>query len=418
MVAHADGSRPGDPNESQTAIASWSLDRKLFAIGLLAVVPLFVLLQSALVGFSRVDKANRMVEQIGVAERFHQDGDMMHDALRADVLNALAASEGVSRDPNAAVLADLHQHADNFRDDLRRVRQVDVNGQVRVALNREQPALQSYISKAETIAHGAFNDYPRARAELPHFIGAFDKLAMVQARVTDQLSAAVARTHARAGEEVLVARHRVLGAGAIALVLVVVISLLLSRLGRRVVRSERVKDEFISTVSHELRTPLTAIRGALGLLAGGALGSISDKGRRMVDIAAVNTERLSRLINDLLDIEGKVAMERVRCDSAILVIRTVAEMNVMAASNGVALIVQDQGAGEVRADPDRIIQVLTNLISNAIKFSLRRRGSHLYAAQRQRGSLQRSGLRQRHPAGQAGGDLRALQAGRLIRLTR
>ena len=82
--------------------------------------------------------------------------------------------------------------------------------------------------------------------------------------------------------------------------------------------TERLKDEFTSVVSHELRTPLTSIRGSLGLLAGGALGQIPEQGQRMLDIAVANTDRLVRLINDILDIErmesGRVEMARRECD--------------------------------------------------------------------------------------------------------
>lgn len=64
---------------------------------------------------------------------------------------------------------------------------------------------------------------------------------------------------------------------------------------------DQIKDEFVSVVSHELRTPLTAIRGSLGLLASGRLGTLQEKGQRMLDIAVANTDRLVRLINDILD---------------------------------------------------------------------------------------------------------------------
>ena len=66
---------------------------------------------------------------------------------------------------------------------------------------------------------------------------------------------------------------------------------------------ERLKNEFVSVVSHELRTPLTSIRGSLGLLAGGAVGELSPPAQRMAVIATENTERLIRLINDILDLE-------------------------------------------------------------------------------------------------------------------
>src|ERR1039458_6618930 len=66
---------------------------------------------------------------------------------------------------------------------------------------------------------------------------------------------------------------------------------------------DTVKDEFISTVSHELRTPLTSIRGALGLLSAGLLGDVSEKATSLLRIAVANSDRLVRLINDILDLE-------------------------------------------------------------------------------------------------------------------
>jgi len=135
---------------------------------------------------------------------------------------------------------------------------------------------------------------------------------------------------------------------------------------------ERLKDEFISMVSHELRTPLTSIRGSLGLLAGGILGPLSEKATRMVDIAARNTDRLVRLINDILDIErmqsGKITVEKATCDAADLIIQAADLMRIMAEKAEVTLSVYPQST-RLWADPDRILQTLTNLLSNAIKFS-------------------------------------------------
>ncbi len=135
---------------------------------------------------------------------------------------------------------------------------------------------------------------------------------------------------------------------------------------------ERMKDEFVSVVSHELRTPLTSIRGSLGLLAAGKLGEVPEKGRRMLEIAVQNTDRLVRLINDILDIEriesGTVTMELKPVDASELVHQSVEVMAAMAEKAGVRLYSwADQQPLE--ADPDRILQVLTNLLSNAIKFS-------------------------------------------------
>lgn len=135
---------------------------------------------------------------------------------------------------------------------------------------------------------------------------------------------------------------------------------------------EKMKDEFISVVSHELRTPLTSIRGSLGLLAGGALGQLTDKGRRMLDIALWNSERLVRLINDVLDIErmesGKLVMHSAACSASELIAQAIEEMKPMCEEAGVSLSASSTDA-KVWADPDRALQVLTNLLSNAVKFS-------------------------------------------------
>src|SRR5581483_7675627 len=135
---------------------------------------------------------------------------------------------------------------------------------------------------------------------------------------------------------------------------------------------DRMKNEFISVVSHELRTPLTSIRGSLGLLAGGVLRKDPEKGERMLDIALKYTERLVRLINDILDIEkiesGKISLDIQPIDAADLVMQSVATMHAMAEANKVRLEVRPV-RGIVYADRDRMLQTLTNLLSNAIKFS-------------------------------------------------
>ena len=135
---------------------------------------------------------------------------------------------------------------------------------------------------------------------------------------------------------------------------------------------EKMKDEFISVVSHELRTPLTSIHGALRLLASGLLDPQSQRGQRMLEIAVTNTDRLVRLINDILDLERMQSrysnMERQTCNAAELMVQAVDEMRAMAEKAEVTLSVQPIAA-LVRAVPDRLIQALTNLLSNAIKFS-------------------------------------------------
>lgn len=139
-------------------------------------------------------------------------------------------------------------------------------------------------------------------------------------------------------------------------------------------RVEKLKNEFVSTVSHELRTPLTSIRGSLGLVMGGKVGELNEKTKELLTIAHNNCERLIRLINDILDVEkieaGKMDFEihpifiSEIIDNAILINMGFAEkFNVKIKTEGKIPDIK------VNVDRDRLIQVMTNLISNAVKFS-------------------------------------------------
>ncbi len=135
---------------------------------------------------------------------------------------------------------------------------------------------------------------------------------------------------------------------------------------------DRMKDEFVSTVSHELRTPLTSIRGALGLLSAGLLGGVGDKAANLLRIAVGNSDRLVRLINDILDLErmqsGRAPLAYRQCCLDELARQAIDAMNPMADAAKVQLIL-DSEPTTIEADPDRLLQVITNLLSNAVKFS-------------------------------------------------
>jgi signal transduction histidine kinase/DNA-binding response OmpR family regulator len=139
-------------------------------------------------------------------------------------------------------------------------------------------------------------------------------------------------------------------------------------------RANLVKSEFISTVSHELRTPLTAISGTLGLISGGAVGDLSEPVRDMVNIAHKNSQRLGRLINDLLDTEklmaGKLHFE-VRAQALMpLVEQALVDNQAYAEQYHVRYVLGDQrDQAQVEVDAHRLQQVMANLLSNAAKFS-------------------------------------------------
>jgi PAS domain S-box-containing protein len=137
---------------------------------------------------------------------------------------------------------------------------------------------------------------------------------------------------------------------------------------------ERLKEEFVSTVSHELRTPLTSISGSLGLLMGQWSGKLPESAARLVAIAHKNSQRLVRLINDILDIEkiesGRVVFKFARIDLRQVAEQAIEDNRGFAEGFGVRVRLDATSVeAEVNADPDRLAQVITNLLSNAIKFS-------------------------------------------------
>jgi two-component system sensor histidine kinase VicK len=133
---------------------------------------------------------------------------------------------------------------------------------------------------------------------------------------------------------------------------------------------DRMKDEFVSTVSHELRTPLTSLRAALGLVAGGALQNRPEKMQQMLEIAIGNTDRLVRLVNDILDLErigsGQAELHYTMCSADDLLRRAA---GLQQTGKNTMRVSFDAHGVQIWADPDRILQTLTNLISNAVKFS-------------------------------------------------
>ncbi|MFP5208578.1 MAG: PAS domain S-box protein [Acidobacteriota bacterium] len=137
-------------------------------------------------------------------------------------------------------------------------------------------------------------------------------------------------------------------------------------------RLERMKDEFISAVSHELRTPLTSLRASLGLIASGSLDKRPEKQQQMLDVAIGNSDRLIRLVNDIVDFEsvekGRLHLHR-ESMGAVELLRRAADV-----AHGPAMKAQidfriDAPEVEILADKTRALQVLNELIDNAIKFS-------------------------------------------------
>lgn len=139
-------------------------------------------------------------------------------------------------------------------------------------------------------------------------------------------------------------------------------------------RRDRLKNEFVSIVSHELRTPLTSIRGSLGLIVGGVAGQLPPRVQQMIEIAYNNSERLVNLVNDILDIEkiesGQMIFHLKKQPLLPLLEQALEANKAYAEQYQVQFVLGENPPNvQVHADGNRILQVLTNLLSNAAKFS-------------------------------------------------
>lgn len=137
---------------------------------------------------------------------------------------------------------------------------------------------------------------------------------------------------------------------------------------------ERLKSEFISIVSHELRTPLTSIKNSLDILTSGRCGEVTQSAEKFLSMAMRNVQRLSGIINDLLDLSkieaGKMDFNFVQTNINTVIDYVKSALTEVAKSKGLTLITDEtENIPSVNADPQRLEQVLTNLVSNAIKFT-------------------------------------------------
>jgi PAS domain S-box-containing protein len=139
-------------------------------------------------------------------------------------------------------------------------------------------------------------------------------------------------------------------------------------------RLERLQDEFVATVSHELRTPMTAIAASLGLLLASSAESLPRPAAHLLQIAHGNCQRLVRMVGDILDLKkldaGQMTFRFERCDGCALLRKAIEANQSLAALGDITLRLETPPAPVMlHVDPDRFIQVITNLISNALKFS-------------------------------------------------
>lgn len=139
-------------------------------------------------------------------------------------------------------------------------------------------------------------------------------------------------------------------------------------------RVARLKDEFISTVSHEIRTPLAIVKCAIENMRDGIVGGFTDKQNRIIKIASSNVDRLTKLIDDILDLSkleaGKISMQIKPSSLNKILDDCVQRFKLLASERNIRINTDIPfNLPVIYADPDRITQVLDNLIGNALKFA-------------------------------------------------
>lgn len=146
-----------------------------------------------------------------------------------------------------------------------------------------------------------------------------------------------------------------------------------TRMADRLSEADRMKEEFFSHISHELRTPLTAVREAVSLLSERVPGPLGSKQARLVEIVGESTERMLRLVNQILELTrlraGLLAIDRRPVDVPRIVRRALEQLRPQAEARGVVLHENDSPAARVTGDEERLLQVALNLVGNAIKFT-------------------------------------------------
>lgn len=137
--------------------------------------------------------------------------------------------------------------------------------------------------------------------------------------------------------------------------------------------AERRVSEFYSVISHELRTPLTSINGALRVIEDGSAGKVSASVMKMVKIALGNSDRLMRLISDILDLKkieaGKFKLSLQKLPPSTVIDTVIDALKPLAAEKRITLVKEVNTKQSLLFDPDRVVQILSNLTTNAIKFS-------------------------------------------------
>lgn len=291
------------------------LPQRLLAVGVLGILLLVVVIDSAVAGLGRVHRSYQAVDRISQAQRFQQDADMQHDALHADVYNALLVGGGSRPERAAGVLRELDGHLALFRRDLAEVWAIRLDGRAQRALRWVRPALENYAEAANRMSQLALRNPAEARTQLPAFEAAFDELAGAQRSVTSLLAGIATRTRADAQRDESAARRRIALASTAALVGLVGLCLALRRMGRNlaalVARERGVAETLQRSLLPQWLPTVPGVELATRYLAGGEGVEV---GGDWYDAFVLPTGEVGLVIGDVVghDVAAAGTMGRLR----------------------------------------------------------------------------------------------------------
>jgi methyl-accepting chemotaxis protein len=212
---------------------TWTIGAKLWALALTATALIIGVRLTGLAAVRDMEVALAEVRTSGQALRSHMQGDMMHDALRSDVLAAILAAQSGRVEERDALAADIKSHATIFRDAITAEKQLITDPSTLAQIQALLPSLGDYIQGAEKIQSLSFRDLPAAQAGLPEFVGLFETLEPQMESVSESIEAWSEATGARARETSSGADATIAGIAGAAVLLLLITA---SRITRAIVR--------------------------------------------------------------------------------------------------------------------------------------------------------------------------------------
>ena len=359
----------------------FTLRRKLVAIGAAGVVLMGLVVQAAVGGLREVTGDDHELALATRAQQLHQDADTMFHALRADAYNAVLAGSGRSADSGPRALAQFTAHAHQYEQDLKAIEALHLPGSLGRALSGVALKEASYIAAATQLAQVAATDAGVPEAELKSFERGFDLLEVELAGVTGAVAQAADNAEAEARRHDTGAERQVIAVSVVALLGLLTMALLLSRLGQRLTetllqleRSEERSRRFLAYAAHQLRTPITATRSSAEalLMEGG-----TPEQEALLTMLIDETGRAGRLVSALLRMarldQGDVPPMKPGHVADVVEVceRELGRIEVQAPELTWRLEVDSPTARPILMSPEATSEVLANLLDNAARHAHR-----------------------------------------------